>query len=105
MDNGDMDHIFDSIMGAPEKPPVLPEMRVFVVRRMNPSPVSNADPLIQEIYVTAHFAEYGQGGVLILMAYVIDAAMNKAVSRTVRAFNSWLDVELVPMPAKSTFAH
>ncbi len=104
MDNGDMDHIFDSIMGAPEKPPVLPEMRVFVVRRICP-PGFGDSGIVEEIYVTAHFAEYGQGGVLILMAYVIDASMNKAVSRTVRAFNSWLDVEIVPMPAKSTFAH
>ncbi len=99
-----MADIFDIMADAPEKPPVLPEMRVFVVRRVSPS-WSDDGGKVEEIYVTAHFAEYGQGGVLILMAYAIDVSMNKAVSRTVRAFNSWLDVEIVPMPAKSTFAH
>lgn len=81
-----------------EPGPVLPALRMFVVRRYRP----NYDPsCTEDIYVSAHCLQYS-GSVLMCQMYVIDTQLQRVIERTVRAFNSWIDVEAVPWGAVET---
>jgi hypothetical protein len=79
--------------------PVLPELRLFAVTRYKP-----LNDEIETLYIAASNLAYS-GEVLILQAISYDRKIQRLVERTVRAFASWIDVEIVPMPAASKISH
>lgn len=82
-------------------PPTLPELRLFVVTRYVPG---GNGFMTEHVYVNAHMLQYS-GSVLMCQQYVIDSRLNGVVERTVRAFNSWVDVEAVPVAKQSVLTH
>jgi hypothetical protein len=92
--------VFGQYDGLPEDTePILPELRLFAVTRYKP-----LNDEIETLYIAASNLAYS-GEVLILQAISYDRKIQRLVKRTVRAFASWIDVEVVPMQAIGALKH
>lgn len=69
-------------------------MRLFVVRRLQPG----YQTCIEEVYVHAHMPLF-QDDMVAFQVMVVDPVYG-VLTRTTRAFSSWIDVEMLPMSAE-----